>query len=131
MSKNCKRCGCAISDGIHFNKGRDCISRGFCIDATCPFSDHLQSCKAAGSGTRKLDPNPTDDDAQIPCTCGKRRGIEMFIGRMDHTWDTEEIEIPGNTPAAKIKRVAITAMRAKLQAKGIETAFVGVYYIGS
>jgi hypothetical protein len=128
-TRTCKRCGCEVSDGIACAKGHDYVPKGFCRDGTCPFSDHLQSCKAGWNGHPKMDPNPTDDDAQMPCTCGGKKEIEMYVGYCSHTWDTEVIDIPGDTPEDKIESVAVAAMTAKLNAENVETAFIGVYHI--
>lgn len=59
--KKCVRCGSAIEPA------------GYCVDETCPFSDHKQDCKAGWNGHPKKDPNPTDDCRPIPCTCGGRK----------------------------------------------------------
>jgi len=54
----CQRCGSEVIDGK-------------CVDETCPFSDHDQSCKAGWSGHPEMDPHPRDDDRPMPCTCKK------------------------------------------------------------
>jgi hypothetical protein len=56
----CQRCGMSLESG-------------YCSDDTCPFSDHKQSCPRGWSGHPDKDPHPKDDDAPLPCTCGKRK----------------------------------------------------------
>lgn len=61
----CKRCG---SD----------VESDRCIDATCPFHYHSQSCMAGFNGHPGVDPYPDDDDKPIPCTCD-RTPLRTFV----------------------------------------------------
>jgi len=57
--------------------GSDLDAAGKCTDATCPFSDHLQSCPAGWSGHPERPAGP--------CTCQRKSTVE-FLKTGDITW---------------------------------------------
>ena len=57
----------------------------------------------------------------------KTKLIEMYIGNTDHTWRTDYIEIPADTPDDKLVEVCEKA--AFNQFGEDELAFVGIYNI--
>ena len=60
----------------------------------------------------------------------KAREIEMYVNYADHTWTTEMVEIPANTPEKDIEQTAVNMMIRKLSAPDRDiVAFVGVYHI--
>jgi len=44
------------------------LEKGFCSDATCPFSDHKQTCLFGWSGHPEKDPHPNEDQV-TDCDC--------------------------------------------------------------
>jgi len=54
--------------------GSDLDAAGKCSDATCPFSDHLQSCPAGWA-----------EHPAGPCTCQRKSSVE-FLKTGDVTW---------------------------------------------
>lgn len=68
----------------------------------------------------------------MPKTKEKTRQIEMYVGISNGdsagSWTTDYVDIPADTPEAKIKRVAEAAFRMALVKAGTDNvAFVGVY----
>jgi len=57
--------------------GSDLDAAGKCTDATCPFSDHLQSCLAGWAGHPE---HPAG-----PCMCQRKSNVE-FLKTGDVTW---------------------------------------------
>jgi hypothetical protein len=54
----------------------------------------------------------------------------MYIGWLDRTWTTAEVEIPSSTPEGKVEVAAIDALSVKLglEGHGENVAFTGVYW---
>jgi len=60
----------------------------------------------------------------------KTRKVEVYLGYIDHTWDTKIIEIPANTPNMLLDKVAeLEAVKLFFDNPDThdEVAFVGVY----
>jgi len=61
----------------------------------------------------------------------KMRQIEMYINYTDHTWGTEMVEIPADTPEKDIEQTATNMMMINIckNSSLVDVAFVGVYHI--
>lgn len=60
------------------------------------------------------------------------RPVEMYVGYMDHTWDTMMIDIPADTPNRRglITIIAVKkALQMLEQAGRNDVAFVGRYHL--
>lgn len=60
----------------------------------------------------------------------KTRKVEVYLGYIDHTWDTKIIEIPENTQGMLLESVAeLEAIKLFFDNPNIhdEVAFVGIY----
>jgi hypothetical protein len=58
------------------------------------------------------------------------RTIEMYVAFPDKSWsDGYYVEIPADTPEARVAEVAGQALACQLEADGVEVAFYGVHWI--
>lgn len=68
MSTSANACGRCSSD-------LDSSAR--CVDETCPFSTHAQTCATGWSGHPERDPHPNDDAKALVCSCGGNPNLEV------------------------------------------------------
>jgi len=59
----------------------------------------------------------------------KTRPIEMFVAYANKKWDTVFVQIPVDTPEAKIEAVASARLEKQLLGSADGVAFTGVYWI--
>ncbi len=62
--------------------GSELAKTGRCSDATCPFSNHRQSCQAGWNGHPVKDPHPTDDLRPLACACAGQATPARLVERI-------------------------------------------------
>ena len=74
--------GIAMKRTTHCQRcGTDLNPSGFCLDMTCPFSDHQQTCLVGWAGHPDQDPYPKDDGVGPCSVCSCGHGSQCRCGR--------------------------------------------------